>query len=398
MSGFESLKGIMQKTFSHSNAMTIARVKGPTASSVYDELEELENTVVDSIGRLKAALTEGEAVVASEGQQAEQVIENLRTNISLLEAKVKESEDTVQRKDSASQRMEQTLTEKIQALQDEVNKKDESLDSCRNEIDDLKSQIDAAAKQVTEFEQAIQQAKGEIARQAKRAEQITASSNAKITTLEAQLRENQEILRRKDSTIKGLEPNVAKIQNLESQLRAKEKDLADRNREVNDLKAEVKRLTKGITGIYSFFKHAEALGNMQAEDILADAEAPNTTTAETSRPVEAAEEKAAAPKRTGPGVRSTTTDAAPEPVPPSFFERMIRELSEVCGPIAAVIVRDHVKAVGESIEKFPRARVAELLENISNEISDEQAKASFRERLAQLYIVGKTVSESSPIE
>jgi chromosome segregation ATPase len=426
-----SLKGIVQKTLQHSNPMTIARVKSRTASSVYDEMEELEKTVVDSIGRLKAALKEGEALVASEGQHAEQMIENLKANIGVLEAKVRETEDTVQRKDSASQIMERTLTAKIQDLQNEMKKKDESLDSRGNEIKDLKSKTDAQAKQVTQLEQAIQHAKAETASEAKRAEQISAHSNAKITTLEGQLKETGEIVREKDSTIKGLEQNhTAKIQDLESQLRTKEKDLADQNKEINDLKSEVQVLTKGIKEMSSFFKQAEALANIHTEDILAkntgtvdaakqlktaeekpvasQSTAPTVTSKATAaqnistvgadKQLKTAEEKPAAFQPTGPSVTSNTTDTAREAVPASFFDSMTRELSEVFGPVASVIVRDHVKAVGESMEKFPKTRLAELVDNVSKEIPDDKAKISFRERLGKLYIVGKTVSASSTIE
>src|SRR5438132_3983567 len=117
--GYESLKGIMQKTLHHSkpNPMYIARVKDSTASSLNDDMEELEKMVVDRIGRLKAAVKEGEAVVAGESEQAERVIESLRANIAVLEAKVKETEDTVRRKDSASQSMEKNLTAKIASLE-----------------------------------------------------------------------------------------------------------------------------------------------------------------------------------------------------------------------------------------------------------------------------------------
>ena len=60
--GYESLKGIVQKTLqqSRANPTTMVRVKGSTASSLYDEMEELEKTVVDSIGRLKATVKDGE--------------------------------------------------------------------------------------------------------------------------------------------------------------------------------------------------------------------------------------------------------------------------------------------------------------------------------------------------
>ena len=47
--GYESLKGIMQKTLHHSkpNPMAIARVKDSTASSLNDDMEELERDLAD---------------------------------------------------------------------------------------------------------------------------------------------------------------------------------------------------------------------------------------------------------------------------------------------------------------------------------------------------------------
>jgi len=338
----------------------------------------------------------------------------------VLEAKFGEMEDTVRRKDVASQRMQENLSTKIRDLQSAVEKREEALERQMPEVNDLKSKIDAQAKQVTQLEEAIQQAKGETASEAMRAEQITGHSNAKITTLEAQLRETREIVRGKDSTLKGLEQNhLAKIQDLESQLRTKEKDLADRNKEVNDLKSEVKLLTKGIKE-RSLFRQAEALANIQAEDILADPQAQNSGTAD-GKQLKTAEEKPAASQSTAPiviykataaqnistvvagkelkrgeekqvtsrfqdlGVMSNVRDAAPETVSREAFDRIIREFGEltnVMGPIASLVVRDHVKALGESMGKFPKTRLTELLEALSG--SDDKLKTSFRQRLGEL--------------
>jgi hypothetical protein len=81
---------------------------------------------------------------------------------------------------------------------------------------------------------------------------------------------------------------------------------------------------------------------------------------------------------------SKTMDVVREAVAPSFFDRMTRELSEFFGPMASVIVHDHVVSLGESIEKFPRARTADLLDIVSQEISDKKLRASFRDRMAKL--------------
>lgn len=381
--GYESLKGIVQKTLQHSrgNPTTMVRVKSTTASSLYDEMEELEKTVVDCIGRLKAAVKDGEAVVASENEHTERVVDSLRANIGALEAKAKETEDTVHRKDSASQRMEKTLTAKINDLQSEMKKKEETLESQGAEVNNLTAKIDVLARQVTELEQALQQNKAEAAGEAQRVAHLTEGSNAKIATLEAHVRETEDIVRARESTIKGLEQNLTtKIQDLENQVRIKETLLTERHKEVNDLKSEVKLLTKGIKDMSSFFKQAEALADIQAEDILADMQAQNTGTVDAGKQARTTDGKPASSQFGVPTVKSNPTESPRETVPPNFFDRVTGELSEVFGPMGSVIVKDHVASLGESIEKFPKTRVTELVKILCEEITDENLKIGFRDR------------------
>ena len=201
--GYESLKGIMQKTLHHSkpNPMAIARVKDSTASSLNDDMEELEKMVVDRIGRLKAAVKEGEAVVAGESEQAERVIESLRANIAVLEAMVKETEDTVRRKDSASQSMEKNLTAKIASLETHLSE----------------------------------------------TEKIVREKDLTIKGLEQNL--------------------TAKIQDLESQLRNSVKLLVGRDTQINNLNSQLEVLTHGIKGMSSFFRQTDVLAAIDAQGI-----------------------------------------------------------------------------------------------------------------------------------
>jgi hypothetical protein len=60
------------------------------------------------------------------------------------------------------------------------------------------------------------------------------------------------------------------------------------------------------------------------------------------------------------------------------------ELTNVMGSVASLIVRDHVRALGESMKEFPQARLTTLLESLSKEISDEKLKADFCERFAKM--------------
>jgi hypothetical protein len=58
-------------------------------------------------------------------------------------------------------------------------------------------------------------------------------------------------------------------------------------------------------------------------------------------------------------------------VSPDFFDLMSQELTAVIGHQAPMIVRKSVAALGESTEKFPKSRLAELLEILSKEIVNE---------------------------
>ena len=60
------------------------------------------------------------------------------------------------------------------------------------------------------------------------------------------------------------------------------------------------------------------------------------------------------------------------------FDRLIAEFSEltnVIGSIASLIVRDHVRALGESMEEFPQRRLKELLESLSGQIADDKLES-----------------------
>ena len=315
---YQSVRGVVQGTLHRRkpDIMVSTRAKGDKGS-LNDELEELEKIFVDGIGQLKAAVSDHQAVVASEAQHAEQRIENLKANIAVLAARLRETEDTVHRKDIASQKMEESLSTEIRDLQSVVKKKEKALGSRDSEVNDLKFKIDVLVEQVTHLELAIQQAKGEAASQAKQADQAIESLKAKIATLEAQLTQPDQIVGGTDWTINGLDQ--------------------DRDKKVVDINAELEPKTNGM-------------------------------------------------KETA-GVTSIVTQTASKTVSQNAFDRMIAEFSEltnVIGSIASLIVRDHVRALGESIEEFPERRLTELLESLSGQIADNKLTADFRERCTKV--------------
>jgi chromosome segregation ATPase len=367
---YESLKGTLQR--SKANSTAVARVKSSDASSLDTEMEQLEKIVIERLGKLRAAVKEGEAVVVSENQHTEQVIESLRTEIAAQQAQLNAARD----KELAGQKMEQTLNAKIHDLQNDVKKKEEALETRGKEVSDLKSKMDALGKQVSQSELAIQQAKAETASEAKRAQQLVENSNGKIATLEAQVKDREAIIRTKESSLKSLEQRLtAKIQALESLVKNKDTLVTDQDRQLRDLSSQLATLTNGIRGMSSFFKQAEVL----TEELKREKEKPANS--QTKTPEVASNPPDARPKSTD--VASNPPDVAREAVPAAFFDSVTRELAEINGPLAPMIVRDHVKALGESIEKFPKKRVSELVKVLSEEITDEKVKNSFRKRITE---------------
>lgn len=84
---------------------------------------------------------------------------------------------------------------------------------------------------------------------------------------------------------------------------------------------------------------------------------------------------------------AVTTPEAPsktvlDPVPQGFFDRMVHGLAEVSGPIASVVVRDQIAALGATAEAFPKSRVIELVESVSQVIPDKRLKARFQQRMS----------------
>jgi Domain of unknown function (DUF4388) len=89
----------------------------------------------------------------------------------------------------------------------------------------------------------------------------------------------------------------------------------------------------------------------------------------------------AAPRAAAPSDGVGAKPTVPDPVPQGFFDRMVHGLAEVSGPIASVVVRDQIAALGASAEAFPRSRVTELVDSVSQVIPDKKLKARFQQRM-----------------
>ncbi len=68
----------------------------------------------------------------------------------------------------------------------------------------------------------------------------------------------------------------------------------------------------------------------------------------------------------------------------SFFDKVQVELTQIMGPIAPVVIEDHVAEMDERISAFPRDRAAELIERISTEVSDETKRVDFQRSMLEI--------------
>ena len=70
-------------------------------------------------------------------------------------------------------------------------------------------------------------------------------------------------------------------------------------------------------------------------------------------------------------------------VPASFLNALAAALTDAMGPMAKIVLRDQIKTLGESSERFPHAKVDMLLESVSREILDEGMRGQFRHQMLE---------------
>jgi DNA-binding Lrp family transcriptional regulator len=63
----------------------------------------------------------------------------------------------------------------------------------------------------------------------------------------------------------------------------------------------------------------------------------------------------------------------------AFFDQLQHELTRAIGPVASIILEDALGALGESRERFPHERLAELVEHVSEQIRDPKRKLRFQQ-------------------
>ena len=296
----------------------------------------MENLSIQRARGLNPGAVRGDEAPTKQIEDAEQVAQTLRDKITALQAKLEEAEGIIRKQDS--------------------------------EIKNLTANLDVLVGQIRKLTQSSKPPQPESVTKTGDAEQLTESPNAKIANLEARITEIQQTLLRRESAIEALGKSLSvKILDLDTQLKSKEKLLLDRDKKVNDLESELRTVISRMKGISSSLKQAEALASIEQELSAVAADQPNGD-----------KETLSSARFNGPKDASSETDRTN--VPLVLFDRIGHELTSIMGPLAPAIVHYDVVALGESMEKFPRQRLAELLEKVTNEITDEALKRTFRER------------------
>jgi general secretion pathway protein A len=76
-------------------------------------------------------------------------------------------------------------------------------------------------------------------------------------------------------------------------------------------------------------------------------------------------------------------DTAKAVVSSRSFDVMMAALTEAMGPMAPLVVREQIDAMGESLQSFPKQRLGQLVEVTSREILSEGLKARYRNLMSE---------------
>jgi hypothetical protein len=69
-------------------------------------------------------------------------------------------------------------------------------------------------------------------------------------------------------------------------------------------------------------------------------------------------------------------------IPQEVFVWLREGLLDAMGPMAHVVLLEHVKLLGESVSCFPKDKFAQLIESVSTEIFDHSIRKQFRQSMA----------------
>jgi hypothetical protein len=69
-------------------------------------------------------------------------------------------------------------------------------------------------------------------------------------------------------------------------------------------------------------------------------------------------------------------------VPPEFFVSLREDLLDAMGPMAHIVLSEHIKLLGGSLNHFTRDKIGALIDSVSGEIFDQSIRARFRQNMS----------------
>jgi hypothetical protein len=72
-----------------------------------------------------------------------------------------------------------------------------------------------------------------------------------------------------------------------------------------------------------------------------------------------------------------------ETIDRGFFQKVEKELKNVMGPIASILIDDLLTEFGENKESFPQDRALTFVETLSKEVSDERKRREFKKTMME---------------
>lgn len=169
-----------------------------------DELDEMK----ERITRSESLVRQAGALISIESQRFEEIRQGLRTAMDALKAGLAEKEGVIQRKNSVIQELEENLNAKI------------------GESANLAEEKESLTSRVSELKNLIGEKEGNLEVANRRIDELEAcrrDTEVKMISLEAQMKEREDEVQRKEFALEDLERGLfTKINDLDNQLREKE--------------------------------------------------------------------------------------------------------------------------------------------------------------------------------
>ncbi len=131
-------------------------------------------------------------------------------------------------------------------------------------------------------------------------------------------------------------------------------------------------------------KIEDALNSGNVSPVTITEEKPKPKPVQTSEPKpqpQKVEPKVEEPKKEEPKPQKEEPQKSSKYVPKTFFDTLEEEFTKKIGPMAKFIIDDYIDEMGENREKFPPARVNELITKISTEIDKRTERGKFKQKM-----------------